>query len=66
MTKTIFATLAAAFAISTLAALPSSAKTDGLWADAGSVVMVERRKPRVMGGSGCDDPGDILEHPECR
>ena len=25
-----------------------------------------RRKPRIPGGSGCDDPGDILEHPECR
>jgi hypothetical protein len=24
------------------------------------------RKPRVPGGSGCDDPGDVLEHPECR
>jgi len=24
------------------------------------------RKPRVPGGSGCDDPGDILEHPECQ
>lgn len=24
-----------------------------------------RRKPRIPGGSGCDDPGDILEHPEC-
>lgn len=66
MTKTIFATLAAAFAVSTLATLPASAKTDGFWNDAGSTVMVERRKPRVKGGSGCDDPGDILEHPECR
>ena len=25
-----------------------------------------RKKPRVPGGSGCDDAGDILEHPECR
>ena len=25
-----------------------------------------RSKPRVPGGSGCDDPGDIAEHPECR
>jgi len=24
-----------------------------------------RSKPRVPGGSGCDDPEDILEHPEC-
>ena len=24
-----------------------------------------RKKKRVPGGSGCDDPGDIIEHPEC-
>jgi hypothetical protein len=24
-----------------------------------------RKKPRVPGGSGCDDAGDIAEHPEC-
>jgi hypothetical protein len=23
-------------------------------------------RPRVPGGSGCDDPEDIIEHPECR
>ena len=23
------------------------------------------RRPRVPGGSGCDSPRDILEHPEC-
>lgn len=23
-------------------------------------------RPRIPGGSGCDDPGDIVEHPECR
>jgi hypothetical protein len=26
----------------------------------------KRKKKRVKGGSGCDDSGDILEHPECR
>ena len=26
----------------------------------------KRKKKRVKGGSGCDDAGDILEHPECR
>lgn len=25
----------------------------------------KRKKKRVKGGSGCDDAGDILEHPEC-
>ena len=23
-------------------------------------------RPRVPGGSGCDDPHDVIEHPECR
>jgi hypothetical protein len=23
------------------------------------------RRPRVPGGSGCDDPHDLIEHPEC-
>lgn len=24
-----------------------------------------RDKPRIPGGSGCDDPEDLIEHPEC-
>ena len=28
--------------------------------------VVERRKPRIPGGSGCDSPRDLREHPECR
>jgi hypothetical protein len=28
--------------------------------------LLARRKPRVPGGSGCDDPEDVIEHPECR
>lgn len=27
---------------------------------------VDRSRPRVPGGSGCDTPRDIAEHPECR
>ena len=65
--KTMFTLLVSAFAIATLANQPASAKSAGLWADApGSTVIAERRKPRVKGGSGCDDPGDVIEHPECR
>jgi hypothetical protein len=26
----------------------------------------DRRRPRVPGGSGCDTPRDIRQHPECR
>jgi hypothetical protein len=28
--------------------------------------LLSRNKPRVPGGSGCDDPDDLIEHPECR
>jgi hypothetical protein len=28
--------------------------------------VLARSKPRVRGGSGCDDPQDVIEHPECR
>lgn len=27
---------------------------------------IGRDKPRIPGGLGCDDPGDLIEHPECR
>lgn len=36
------------------------------WSNGGSQDTFERRKKRVKGGSGCDDPGDVAEHPECR
>lgn len=32
---------------------------------AGDVSGSNRRRPRIPGGSGCDDAGDIAEHPEC-
>jgi hypothetical protein len=30
------------------------------------VKMAARKKKRVKGASGCDDPRDAIEHPECR
>ena len=36
----------------------------GFNADAATSEM-DRRRPRVPGGSGCDTPRDIREHPEC-
>lgn len=35
-------------------------------APASNLIVEKRRKPRIKGGSGCDDPEDVLEHPECR
>ena len=34
--------------------------------DNGTVKASGRKKPRVKGGSGCDDAGDIAEHADCR
>jgi hypothetical protein len=50
-------------------AVPASASISidtgiGLLSDQGE--FDKRRKPRVPGGSGCDDPRDLIEHPECR
>lgn len=65
--KTIGTSLAALILAIAIAgpAAANSHKPAGLNADSGTQV-VERRKKRVKGGSGCDDPGDVAEHPECR
>lgn len=59
----------------TLAAVAMSFSAPVMAADASASVFsiedmagssVEKRKKRVKGGSGCDDAGDVIEHPECR
>ena len=49
-------------------ALPAAAltTTSGLFDVSVTTGDIDRRKPRVPGGSGCDDPRDLIEHPECR
>ncbi len=59
------AMLAAFLATTAISMTPAAAKTDGLWSHDSSSMIDKRRKPRVPGGSGCDDPDDIAEHPEC-
>lgn len=66
MKTTIHAMLAAAMLLSLGAPTHAEARKDGFNLDAGSVIIDKRRKKRIPGGSGCDDPGDIIEHPECR
>ena len=67
MKTTTLALLLAVFATTSGApAFAAVATTDGIYVDlAGNGDVEKRRKPRIPGGSGCDDPGDILEHPEC-
>ena len=66
MQKLILAASAAALVLSMIT--PVAAMTlprSGLMADS-AVTEIDRRRPRVPGGSGCDSPRDIREHPECR
>ena len=69
MTKTLLASAAIIFAVSTaaFAATPSVDATVGFKAKTEFNSMeAKRSKPRVPGGSGCDTPRDVAEHPECR
>lgn len=61
---TLMAAVSFTFAMPLQAAAPSGSAV--LADDASQGDVEKRRKPRVPGGSGCDDPGDIIEHPECR
>jgi hypothetical protein len=66
MKKLILTAATAALVLSMIA--PVSAMTlgkSGFVADS-AVTEIDRRRPRVPGGSGCDSPRDIREHPECR
>lgn len=58
--------ITAVIAMSSLLIVPMKASADVVSAYDGNSVFEKRRKPRAPGGSGCDDPRDIIEHPECR
>lgn len=65
--KTMLCALAAA-AVTLTAAMPAFAfaGSDTAIGAVQDQSVFDRRKPRVPGGSGCDDPRDLIEHPECR
>jgi hypothetical protein len=68
MTKTLLASAAMIFAISTAsyAIAPISDAGAGFTAKIQFNDMeAKRSKPRVPGGSGCDTPRDVAQHPEC-
>jgi hypothetical protein len=71
-TSLAFVTMMALGSIATSAfAKGSTSDTAHLLAKAPTVSaaaddVLARSKPRVRGGSGCDDPQDVIEHPECR
>jgi hypothetical protein len=68
MKTLILASTALAFAFTLNLPVNAGAAPDGIYSTqqmAGSA-SVDRRRPRVPGGSGCNTLHDILEHPECR
>jgi hypothetical protein len=68
MTKTLLASAALIFALSTssFAVAPFTDIIDGFKNQTQQLDQeAKRRKPRVPGGSGCDSPRDVAEHPEC-
>jgi len=66
MMKIVLSTLALGALAVTFSTGGSLASESG-WTAAGKAPLtLDRNKPRIPGGSGCDDPQDVREHPECR
>jgi hypothetical protein len=67
MKSLLLATTLASLVLGSVLPVSAMSLTPGLYdAATASGDVDKRRKPRVPGGSGCDDLGDIIEHPECR
>ena len=64
MQKLLLTATLAAIALSAVAPAQALSFSTGLF-DASMMDEFDRRRPRVPGGSGCDSPRDIIEHPEC-
>ena len=65
MQKLLLSATLAAIALGAVAPAQAMNIGNGLFDAALFSVEFDRRRPRVPGGSGCDDPRDIIEHPEC-
>lgn len=65
MKTIIFASVAALVAMTSLAPVSAATMKSGFQIDTAQA-QVDRRRPRVPGGSGCDSPRDLIQHPECR
>jgi hypothetical protein len=68
MKMTLLASAAALFVLSTASFAIAPAQDTGISAKStiAGDMEAKRRKPRIPGGSGCDSPRDVREHPECR
>jgi hypothetical protein len=68
MSKTLFATLALVIASTGFVSASTGPQFDEptFKSTQDNYQQDTRRKKRVPGGSGCDDPEDYAEHAECR
>lgn len=66
MKKLLTIATLAGLAAGTVAPAQALTLTSGLFDATMLDDSMDRRKPRIPGGSGCDDPEDLIEHPECR
>jgi hypothetical protein len=64
MQKILIAATLAAIAVTSVAPVAAMTLTGGLFDASILSPEFDRRRPRVPGGSGCDDPRDLIEHPK--
>lgn len=65
MQKLLLTATLAALALTAIAPAHALTFGNGLYDASMLGDSFDRRRPRVPGGSGCDDPRDLIEHPEC-
>ena len=63
--KLLLTAVLAAIALTAVAPVQAMSLACGLFDASALSAEFDRRRPRVPGGSGCDSPRDIREHPEC-
>ncbi|MGQ0565918.1 MAG: hypothetical protein ACT4OK_12725 [Gemmobacter sp.] len=67
MKSLILAATALTFLMPVTTAAQAGVLADGLYPVEKMIdgTVEKRRKRRIPGGSGCDDPRDLIEYPEC-
>jgi hypothetical protein len=65
MKKVLMLATLAAIAVTSVAPVAAMTRATGLFDASIMSPEFDRRRPRVPGGSGCDSPRDIRQHPEC-
>lgn len=66
MKSLLLVTTLAGLAFSSVLPVNAMTFTSGLYDAASINGDIDKRGKRTPGGSGCDDPRDVIEHPECR